>query len=87
MADLVDACGEDPGFLCEQVFEATDNETLAEIVDWFAGRPLTLILILVGAWLVNRIVRRGIDRATDRLVKESRTAEENAQQLRIRGGS
>jgi small conductance mechanosensitive channel len=59
--DLTDACGSDPGFLCELVFDATGSEALAEATD-FLLRPVKVILIFLGAWIINRIVRRIIDR-------------------------
>lgn len=58
---LEDACGSDPGFLCELVFDLTENETLAEATD-FTVRPVKVILIFVLAWVINRVVRRIIDR-------------------------
>ena len=74
--DLVDACGKSPGFTCEWVWDVTDNETLAGIVDWLIERPLKVAVILVGALVVNRLVKRAIDRMISRLV-ESRTREES----------
>ena len=73
---LVDACGESPGFICEWVWDVTDNEALAGIVDWLIERPLKVAVILVGALVVNRLVKRAIDRMVSRLV-ESRTREES----------
>jgi len=72
---LVDACGESPGFTCEWVWDATDNEALAGLVDWLIERPLKVAVILIGAVVVNRLVKRAIDRLVSRLV-ESRTREE-----------
>jgi len=57
---LTDACGSDPGFLCELVFDATESEALAEATD-FLVRPAKVILIFFAAWIINRIVRRIID--------------------------
>ena len=59
---LTDACGTDPGFLCELVFDTTESEALTEAAD-FLVRPVKVILIFFLAWIVNRIVRRLIDRA------------------------
>ena len=56
-ATVTDACGENPGFLCEAVFDATGNETLADLVD-FLVPLINAALILAVAWIVNRIVRR-----------------------------
>ena len=72
---LVDACGVSPGFTCEWIWDATDNEALAGLVDWLIERPLKVAVILIGALVVNRLVKRAIDRMVSRLV-ESRTREE-----------
>ncbi len=73
VADLADACGDDPGLICEWVFDATDSATAAEIIDWAVDRPLRIFLILAVAWVINRIARRLISRFVDRLV--NRTAD------------
>ena len=53
-------CGEDPGYFCREVLDSTENRTLAEIADFVLGKPLTIIAILVGAWIVNRLVQRTV---------------------------
>jgi len=53
-------CGEDPGWFCRNVLDWTDNRTLAELADFIIGKPITILVILVIAWLANRIARRGI---------------------------
>jgi small-conductance mechanosensitive channel len=73
--ELVDACGIDPGYACEWVLDATDNQALASLVDWLIERPLKVVVILVGALIVNRLVKRAIDQMVNRLV-ETRTQEE-----------
>lgn len=66
---LPDACGEDPNFVCERVFEATDgNETAARLSDWLIDRPLSIALILVIAWIAGRVSRRYVDRLVHRIV-------------------
>jgi len=64
---LVDACGTEPGFVCEVVYDLTGNGTIAQISRW-AAKPVKVILILVAAWLLNRLVRRAIDRFVERLI-------------------
>jgi len=73
-ASLVDACGDEPGWLCEWVFEGTDNDTLAQLVDWFVGRPLMILIILSVAWAARRIARRAADRAVHQIVVRDRSA-------------
>ncbi|MGH2919049.1 MAG: mechanosensitive ion channel family protein [Solirubrobacteraceae bacterium] len=60
---VVKVCGEDPGFFCREVYEGTENRSLAEIADFFIGKPLTIIAILIGALIVNRLVGRTVKRA------------------------
>ena len=40
--EVIDACGEDPGNLCEWVYDQTGNQTLAKLSDWLVGTPLTV---------------------------------------------
>ncbi len=72
-ATVNDACGPDPGFFCELIFDNTENERLAEIVGWLVERPLRIILILLVAWIVKKIAHKVIDRAVARLVRQSET--------------
>ncbi|MBT8217782.1 MAG: mechanosensitive ion channel family protein [Acidimicrobiia bacterium] len=66
-ATLEDACGDDPGFLCETVFDVTDSEFLAELAE-FLLHPAKVLLILLAAWIIVRVVRRLIDRGIDSLI-------------------
>ncbi len=68
-----DACGPDPGFFCELIFDNTENERLAEIVGWLVERPLRIILILLAAWIIKKIAHKVVDRAVARLVRQSET--------------
>ena len=60
---LREACGQDPGTVCREIFEQTENRTLAEIADAVLGTPLTLALIVIGAFIANRLVGRLVNRA------------------------
>ena len=53
-------CGQDPSWVCRSVLDWTDNRRLAEVADFIIGRPLKIIAILVIAWVVNRLARRGV---------------------------
>jgi small-conductance mechanosensitive channel len=53
-------CGDDPGWFCRNTLDWTGNRTLAELADFSIGKPLTIIAILVGAYVINRIARRGM---------------------------
>ena len=65
---LTDTCGQDPSWVCQQVLDASDgNEFLARTADFLLAKPLQIVLILLGAWLVNRLVRRAIARFAQRV--------------------
>ncbi|MFP5364062.1 MAG: mechanosensitive ion channel family protein [Thermoleophilia bacterium] len=55
-------CGEDPGFICREVLNRTEDRALAELADKFVGTSLTICAILLGALFVNRIVKRSVKR-------------------------
>jgi small-conductance mechanosensitive channel len=61
--ELRKACGEDPSAICRWVFERTESRTLADAAQWVIGTPLTILLIAIGALLVNRVIARVIQRA------------------------
>ncbi len=65
---LSDACGNDPGFICEWIWDNTENEKLSEIVSWIIERPLKVVVILLIAMIVNRLLRRAIDRMVQRII-------------------
>jgi small-conductance mechanosensitive channel len=71
---LIDACGIDPGAVCEAVWDATDSEGWAKLADWFIGKPLTIVIILVVAFVVARVTRRAVRRGVRRLVMTQRVA-------------
>lgn len=60
-------CGESPSWVCERVYEATENEALAEALTWIVHRPLKIIAICLLAWLGNRLAKRVINRVVDGL--------------------
>ena len=60
--EVIDACGEDPGNLCEWVYDQTGNQTLAKLSDWLVGTPLTVLCIVVGAWILAHMARRYLGR-------------------------
>lgn len=57
-------CIQDQGSWCYQVFQVTHNEWLAASAAWLVAKPLTILLILVCAFLIRLIVRKIIDRIT-----------------------
>ena len=55
-------CGEDPGFICREILNRTNNRGLAELGDKFLATGLTVLLIFLAALVVNRLVTRSIKR-------------------------
>jgi moderate conductance mechanosensitive channel len=53
-------CGEEPGWFCRNVLEATGKDALAELADFAIGKPLTVVAILVGAMIAAKLARRGV---------------------------
>jgi small conductance mechanosensitive channel len=80
--DLVDACGGDPNGICEWTYETTGNEFLSKLADWLIGRPLTILLILLVAWILTRLERRYLRRAVERMLAPDRdSARRRAEQF------
>lgn len=65
--ELAEACSTKPGNACRFVFEQTGSVGLAEFVDWLTDVPLQILWVLLVAWVVNRVTRRGIRRFGDRI--------------------
>ncbi|MEO6988020.1 MAG: mechanosensitive ion channel family protein [Aquihabitans sp.] len=67
LSSLVEACGEHPGNVCRFVYEQTDSVGLAELADWLMGAPLRILLVIIGAVVINRLLRRVVRRFADRI--------------------
>lgn len=83
--ELIDACGADPGFVCETIFDLTGNEAIAQVAKWSA-KPIKVILILVVAWLVNRLVRRAVNRFVERLISDREQRAEHRRKSEVEDG-
>lgn len=78
---LEDACGvDDRSRVCSRVFDWTDNEAFAGLAEWFIDRPFRILIIVVGAWILNRIARRAIGSLSDRI----RTTPQNPRLAQLR---
>ncbi|MBK5224715.1 MAG: mechanosensitive ion channel family protein [Acidimicrobiia bacterium] len=64
---VAEGCGEDPGAWCERILDWTGEPALAKAADWLFARPLKILLILAVAWIINRLVRRAINRLARRM--------------------
>jgi small conductance mechanosensitive channel len=60
---MEDVCGKDPGFICREVLDRTNDRGLAELADKLLGTTLTIVAILLVALVVNRLLSRSIKRA------------------------
>ena len=76
-ADLTEACGSDPGLICDWAFDVTNNERWSQAVEWLVHKPLVALAIFAVAWLANRLVRKAIDRAVAGML--ARSASQQAQ--------
>src|SRR5690606_31353443 len=59
------------GWACQPVLDATDNEGLAAVVGWLSEKPLQIAGILIAAWFANRVLRRLIKRAGERMMDQA----------------
>ncbi len=88
LSTLVGACGEDPGWLCEVVFEQTDgNGPLARTVDLVFATPAKILLILLVAFALYRLFRFWTDRFVVRMEREIRRRVERGRELGTRAGT
>lgn len=65
--ELADACGTTPSWICQTVFDTTDNESLARLSDVVFGKVAGIVLVVIVAWVANHLVRRAIARFAARL--------------------
>lgn len=84
-AELADACGTDPGWVCRRVFETTGSATWSKITEWIVAKPVMILVTIVVASLAAHIVRALISRSMQRLlVSHSRTSADRSGLLRRR---
>jgi small-conductance mechanosensitive channel len=62
-ARIARVCGDDPQFACREVLDATGSRPAALAADFLLGRPLTILAIVIGAMIANRLARRAVKRA------------------------
>ncbi len=66
LLDMPSTCQESDSWTCAAVYEWTGNETLAHGATWLIGKPLAIVLIVIGAVLVRWIASMAIDRVVKR---------------------
>ena len=82
--ELIDACGNDPGQICEWVFDASGNKTLSSIIGWAVDKPLTIIVVVLAGFIASRLMRKTITHFGERLTDE-RQSRALAQLQKIKG--
>jgi moderate conductance mechanosensitive channel len=64
-----DPCVDDGTGICDWVLEQTEgNESAARAADWLVGRPLAIIVVLVGAFVFRTVARWAIRRGVRRIM-------------------
>ena len=81
-AKRAEACGLRPGNVCRFVFERTESVGAAKGVEWLFGAPLQILFVLIGAYVLNRVLRRAIRRFAARI--EGSSASGKLKRLRDR---
>ncbi len=76
-------CDDGADFVCDWVYDWSNNEGLAEAAGWIVERPLRVLLILLVAYLINRLIRRAVARGEERMIvdRERRLAERQAEEV------
>ncbi len=67
---LTNSCGDPPGVVCEWIYNLTGNGTTAKFVEWLVAKPLEVVLVLLIAFVLNRLLRRAIRRLVERLITQ-----------------
>jgi small conductance mechanosensitive channel len=78
---VTEVCGDDPTWICREVYEATENEVLAELADWMIGRPFKIVVILFIGWLVARIARHYVRKWVQRLATSERSTAQRSLEM------
>lgn len=66
-ARRLEACGEEPANVCRFVVDRTNSVWFAKLADWVTGPASQVIVVIIGAWILNRVVRRAIKRFASRI--------------------
>ena len=79
-----DACYERSGNLCSWVYERTgQNETLAQLADWFIDKPFRILLVVAITFIVSRLARRWVNRLVERIMVPKTTPTERLERIGI----
>jgi small-conductance mechanosensitive channel len=64
--DMPSTCQKSNSWTCATVYDWTKNENLAHSAAWLIGKPLAILVIIVGAVLVRWLATKAIDRVVRR---------------------
>jgi small-conductance mechanosensitive channel len=64
--DMPTTCQDNDSWTCAAVYDWTGNETLAHSATWLIGKPLAIVVIIIGAVLVRWVASKAIDRVVRR---------------------
>ncbi|MBP7630688.1 MAG: mechanosensitive ion channel family protein [Acidimicrobiales bacterium] len=67
VARRLEACGEQPGTVCRFVIDRTGSVGMAEAAGWITGPLSQILAVLLGAYVLNRVLRRMIRRFAARV--------------------
>ncbi len=67
LAESSSSCGTDPSWACTWVYDLTGSKAWASLADWFIAKPVSIIAILVVAFVVDRLLRVVVGRAAHRV--------------------
>jgi small-conductance mechanosensitive channel len=84
LSSVDDTCYNQSGTLCRWVYEQTDqNETVANLANWFVDRPLQILLVVVIALVATRVAKRWVARLARRLLAPESDAGTHLQKVGI----
>ena len=67
LSNLDEACGDDKSWACRWIYDWTGSDTWAGVADWIVAKPLAILVILLTAFLANRLARWLIKRTMHRI--------------------
>ena len=79
---LAEVCGADPSLICREVLDGTDSRRAAEVADVLFAKPLSILVVVVLAWIFNRLARKAIDRFVHSVSGEDGTGRRLKRRLR-----
>lgn len=74
LAQLDDACGADPEWICRLAYEQTNSALAAQL----ASAAVWILVIVIGAWLLTRLVHRQLPAATESWIERRQAADKEA---------